>query len=274
MLHGDSILFSEFLYLRLYHLAGLTPLCTDVDYFVGHCRLKKEKKIFIFSGLEKLKCGITRWLYVWKHVTFLQTMTMPKETFENLIYPNLPAFPYGWRHWVPLGPHYRHIQTYAELEYNNLTEIQWPRIQAEIRASGDVYWSDIVTEIERRGKALADARCPPEGSEAWNRIVALTPEVCNEYNAAIKRQWEKDWEKARLLAAEHAADFAALPYEALVELCPSMYHREEKGAIWSAITCLLPTELLLRVEDARDAEDKERNEEARRFEECERRMSS
>lgn len=200
-------------------------------------------------------------------------MTTTNDTFEKLLFPNLPAFPYGWRHWVPLGPHYRHIQTYAELEYNNNTETHWPRIQEEIRASGEVYWSDIVTEIERRGKALADAGCPPEGSEAWNRVVVLTPEVCNEYNAAIKRQWKKDWEKARLIAAGHAADFAALPYETLVELCPSMYHREceTRGPIWMAITRLIPTELLLQVEDARDAEDKKRDDEARREEECERR---
>jgi len=170
---------------------------------------------------------------------------------------------------VPLESHHHYIQTYAELEYNNLIETHWPRIQEEIRKSGNVYWSDIVTEIARRGKALADAGCPPKGSEAWVRLVTPTAEQCEEYNAVIRAQWKKDWENAALLATPYAVDIAALSIETLVDLCPCIYTRtcDQRGPIWKALTALLPTETLRNVEAARDKEDRERREEGRREDE-------
>ena len=218
--------------------------------------------------MKKLKFGITRWLPVWKHdtFTFLQTMTTTNETFKRLLCPNLPLFPYGWRHWVPIGDFQSYIQTYAELEHCSLTETHWPRIQEEIRNSRNVYWSDITTEIERRGKALADAGCPPQGSEAWIRLVTPTVEQCEEYNAVIRTEWKKKWERAALLAGEYATEFAALPLETLVALCPCHFDRansERHGPIWRAISARLPTETRLAVEQARDKEDTEREKENR-----------
>ena len=163
---------------------------------------------------------------------------------------------------MPIGEYQSYIQTYAELEYCNLTETHWPRIQEEIRNSGNVYWSDITTEIERRGKALADAGCPPKGSEAWIRLVTPTVEQCEEYNAAIRAEWKKKWERAALLAGEYATEFAALPLETLVVLCPGKHDRDssERGPIWRAISALLPTETRLAVEQAREKENREDEE--------------